>query len=99
MREPPGEPGAGDRCVQAYNFRLCLTNNPANRLPIKPPADAPKPKIHNIVVSENGSLFLNGDAFNLAQLRHWLANHHSVHLRQPFCQLHAAVWSQDKNGA
>ncbi len=38
MREPLGEPGAGDRCVQAYNFRLCLTNNPANRLPIKPPA-------------------------------------------------------------
>ena len=38
MREPLGEPGAGDRCVQAYNFRLCLTNNPANRFPIKPPA-------------------------------------------------------------
>ena len=33
-----GAPGAGDRCVQAYNFRLCLTNDPANRLPIAPPA-------------------------------------------------------------
>lgn len=32
-----GKPGEGDRCVQAYNFRLCYTKNPANRLPhIKP---------------------------------------------------------------
>ena len=38
MAGPLGDPGAGDRCVQAYNFRLCLTNNPANRLPIEPPA-------------------------------------------------------------
>jgi hypothetical protein len=35
--EPLGEPGSGDLCVQAYNFRLCLTKNPANRLPIAPP--------------------------------------------------------------
>lgn len=32
-----GNPGNGDRCVQAYNFRLCYTKNPANRLPhVKP---------------------------------------------------------------
>jgi FAD dependent oxidoreductase len=36
-REPIGKPGAGDASIQAYNFRLCLTNNPANQLPIKPP--------------------------------------------------------------
>ncbi len=35
--EPLGTPGAGDACVQAYNFRLCLTKNPANRRPIEPP--------------------------------------------------------------
>jgi hypothetical protein len=35
---PLGQPGAGDACVQAYNFRLCLTNNPANRIPLAPPA-------------------------------------------------------------
>ena len=47
-----------------------LVNNLEMNLPSgKPPADAPKPKINNIVVSENGSLFLNGDAMNLAQLR------------------------------
>lgn len=32
-----GKPGAGDRRVQAYNFRLCLTQNPANQRPIAPP--------------------------------------------------------------
>ena len=39
MPEPPGTPGAGDRSVQAYNFRLCLTKNSANRLPIQPPTN------------------------------------------------------------
>lgn len=28
-----GKPGDSDRSVQAYNFRLCYTRNPANRLP------------------------------------------------------------------
>jgi len=32
-----GRPGDGDHCVQAYNFRLCYTKNPANRLPHTPP--------------------------------------------------------------
>jgi hypothetical protein len=32
-----GAPGEGDRAVQAYNFRLCFTKNPANRAPIEPP--------------------------------------------------------------
>jgi hypothetical protein len=31
--------GRGDRKVQAYNFRLCLTNNPDNRIDITRPAD------------------------------------------------------------
>jgi hypothetical protein len=34
---PFGIPGDGDKSVQAYNFRLCLTKNPANRKPIDPP--------------------------------------------------------------
>jgi hypothetical protein len=34
---PFGKAGDGDRSVQAYNFRLCLTKNPANKLPIEPP--------------------------------------------------------------
>ena len=29
--------GSGDKAIQAYNFRLCLTNNPINRIPISRP--------------------------------------------------------------
>lgn len=34
---PRGAIGAGDRKVQAYNFRLCLTKNKANQVPIPKP--------------------------------------------------------------
>ncbi|HET6879143.1 MAG TPA: FAD-dependent oxidoreductase [Pirellulales bacterium] len=34
----PGEHGEGDHRVQAYNFRLCLTDDPANRLPFPKPS-------------------------------------------------------------
>lgn len=33
----PGEPGAGDQRVQAYNFRMCLTRVPENRIPFPQP--------------------------------------------------------------
>jgi hypothetical protein len=33
-----GKPGEGDACVQAYNFRLCYTQDSANRLPHRKPA-------------------------------------------------------------
>jgi hypothetical protein len=36
---PLGTPGAADRSVQAYNFRLCLTQNPTNKVAIMPPPD------------------------------------------------------------
>ncbi|MFZ2640451.1 MAG: FAD-dependent oxidoreductase [Verrucomicrobiia bacterium] len=36
--EPPGEFGAGDKRVQAYCFRMCLTDDPRNRIAF------PKPK-------------------------------------------------------
>ncbi|HEY6226384.1 MAG TPA: FAD-dependent oxidoreductase [Verrucomicrobiae bacterium] len=32
-----GAPGNGDKSVQAYNFRLVLTKDPANKRPIAPP--------------------------------------------------------------
>ncbi|HTI97483.1 MAG TPA: FAD-dependent oxidoreductase [Dongiaceae bacterium] len=33
-----GTPGAGDRRIQAFNYRLCFTQNPTNRLPhVQPP--------------------------------------------------------------
>lgn len=34
-----GAQGTGDRKVQAYNYRICLTSDPANRIPISKPAD------------------------------------------------------------
>ncbi|MFC4807940.1 FAD-dependent oxidoreductase [Paenibacillus sp. GCM10023250] len=33
----PGYQGQGDRSVQAYNFRICLTNVPGNRIPFPQP--------------------------------------------------------------
>jgi hypothetical protein len=35
---PPGEEGGGDHRIQAYNFRLCMTDVPANRVPFPKPA-------------------------------------------------------------
>jgi hypothetical protein len=37
--EPPGEFGAGDRRVQAYCYRMCLTDLAENRLPFLKPAN------------------------------------------------------------
>jgi hypothetical protein len=34
---PPGEEGQGDKRVQAYCFRMCLTDAPENRLPFPKP--------------------------------------------------------------
>ncbi len=36
--EPPGTHGDGDKKVQAYCFRMCLTQSPANRVPFSKPA-------------------------------------------------------------
>lgn len=36
--DPPGEYGAGDHRVQAYCYRMCLTDHPDNRLPFPKPA-------------------------------------------------------------
>jgi hypothetical protein len=35
--ETPGENGTGDNKIQAYCFRLCLTQNPVNKVPITKP--------------------------------------------------------------
>lgn len=36
--EPPGEYGSGDKKIQAYCFRMCLTDHPENRVPFERPA-------------------------------------------------------------
>ncbi|PYJ08544.1 MAG: xanthan lyase [Verrucomicrobia bacterium] len=35
----PGTPGQADDRLQTYNYRLCLTQNPTNQIPIAPPAN------------------------------------------------------------
>ncbi len=35
--EPPGEKGSGDYKIQAYCFRLCMSNHPDNRIPFEKP--------------------------------------------------------------
>ncbi len=35
--EPPGEKGSGDKRIQAYCFRMCLTYVPENRVPFQAP--------------------------------------------------------------
>jgi hypothetical protein len=35
----PGAEGSGDQRVQAYCFRMCLTDHPDNRIPFEKPAD------------------------------------------------------------
>jgi len=36
--KPPGDYGAGDEKVQAYCYRMCLTDHPENRIPFAKPA-------------------------------------------------------------
>jgi hypothetical protein len=37
--DPPGEKGQGDFKVQAYCYRMCLSNHPDNRVPFPKPTD------------------------------------------------------------
>lgn len=37
--EPLGVPGSGDRNIQAFCFRLCMTREAANQIPFEKPAD------------------------------------------------------------
>ncbi len=48
--------GTGDRAVQAYNFRMCLSRDPANRIPItRPPSyDSAKYELVRRVIAANG---------------------------------------------
>jgi hypothetical protein len=47
--EPPGVKGEGDNKVQAYCFRMCLTQVPANRVPFPKPANY-NPKEYELLV-------------------------------------------------
>ncbi|NBV25144.1 MAG: biopolymer transporter ExbD [Proteobacteria bacterium] len=56
-----------------------LVNNLEMNLPSgKPPADAPKPKINNIVISETGKIILNDEAKTLTELKVALTEIHAT---------------------
>ncbi|HEV2694590.1 MAG TPA: FAD-dependent oxidoreductase [Verrucomicrobiae bacterium] len=61
----PGTAGAGDRRIQNYNFRLCLTQNVTNQIPITAPtnySEATYELMHRYItayVAVNGSVPLN----------------------------------------
>lgn len=62
-------PGQGDHRVQAYNFRLCLTQNPTNRLPIAPPANYSEQQYELVARYIEARLARDG-AVSLGQLIH-----------------------------
>jgi len=60
--EPLGTPGEGDHRLQAYCFRMCLTKNPANRIPFAKPAnyDEANYEIYKRYVKAGGKLWKPG---------------------------------------
>jgi len=60
----PGNPGDPAPGVQAYCYRLCLTSNPANSIPIAPPPDY-DPKRYEIVARFIAACLANGDEMDM----------------------------------
>ncbi|NBR87294.1 MAG: FAD-dependent oxidoreductase [Verrucomicrobia bacterium] len=51
-----GKPGDGDKATQAYNYRLCFTTDPKNRLPAQKPAAMPQSQWDALLKAANNSL-------------------------------------------
>jgi hypothetical protein len=66
----PGNPGAPAAGVQAYCFRLCLSRDPANSIPIAPPPDF-DPGRYEIVARFIEACRANGDDVDLR----WFSKH------------------------
>lgn len=64
-----GKPGDGDRRVQAYNFRLCLTKNKANQLPIPAPSDYDA-KRYEILARHVNAMIKGGKGKKLGDFMH-----------------------------
>ena len=58
----PGEEGSGDKRIQAYCFRMCLTNVPENRIPF------PKPDIYDPMRYEILLRYINTGVFTVLNL-------------------------------
>jgi len=66
----PGTPGAPAPGVQAYCYRLCLTTDPTNRMPVAPPADY-DPKRYELVARFIAACLAIGDDMDLR----WFSKH------------------------
>lgn len=66
----PGTPGDAAPGVQAYCYRLCLTTNPANMIPITPPSDY-DPKHYELVARFIEACLAIGDDMDLR----WFSKH------------------------
>jgi hypothetical protein len=67
--DPPQKPGDGDRRVQAYNFRLCLTNDPANRIPITAPPGY-DPRRYELLARHVDAMIKGGKGKRLGEFMH-----------------------------
>ena len=65
----PGEEGSGDHRVQAYCFRMCLTNDPDNRMPF------PKPKSYDPLRYELLLRYMNAGYWTVLNLSKEMPNH------------------------
>lgn len=68
-----GKPSDAAPGVQAYCYRLCLTTNPANMIPITPPSDY-DPKRYELVVRFIEACAANGDDMDLR----WFSKHDAL---------------------
>jgi hypothetical protein len=66
---PKEKPGDGDRRVQAYNFRLCLTKNKSNQLPIPKPPDY-DPARYELLARHVEAMTKNGKGQKLGEFMH-----------------------------
>lgn len=64
--------GSGNKQVQTYNFRICLTNDPANRIPITEPADYDASRYELLLRAIDKNPKLN---FNTILKPDWMPNH------------------------
>jgi len=64
----PGKDGSGNKGVQAYCFRMCLTNHPENRIPFEKPANYNELEyellLRNYEAGEKGFPWINSDMPN-----------------------------------
>jgi hypothetical protein len=67
FRDVGGEDGSGDKKVQAYNYRMTLTNIPENRIAFTKPKDYDE-KLYELLFRHIEAGFLGTDFFNFSPM-------------------------------